>query len=175
MIAASLYMIVFRIVHIGAGVAWAGSVFFLVAFVQPAAAAVGPAGAPFMAELLGVRRLVDRIIGIAWVSVVGGLFLYWRDWDLFGSLGDWLGSSFGAVLTIGALAAIGALAVGIFATRPTVARLLALGRSAAEAGGPTAETAASIARAQERLRALARGQLVMISIAVIAMATARYW
>ena len=59
MLASDAFMVVFRIVHILAGVAWVGSVFLLVVFVQPSAAAIAPASAPFMNELLGRRRLVD--------------------------------------------------------------------------------------------------------------------
>ena len=95
MLADSAYMLVFRIVHITAGVLWVGSVFLLSVFVAPAAEAVAPAGAPLMGELLGKRRLVDRIIGLGAITVVGGLFLYWHDWHLFPSFGDWLSSRFG--------------------------------------------------------------------------------
>jgi uncharacterized membrane protein len=75
MIAADVTMIVFRIVHITAGVAWAGSVFLFVVFVQPSAAAIAPAGAPFIAELLGRRRLVDRLLLFAAVTIAGGALL----------------------------------------------------------------------------------------------------
>src|SRR2546428_6749574 len=98
MIATSVYMLVFRLIHIAAGVTWAGSVFLFVVFVQPSAAAIAPAGAPFMAELLGKRRLVDRIIGMGSATVGGGLFLYWHDWQAYGSFGNWVGSTFGPVI-----------------------------------------------------------------------------
>src|SRR5438128_1011852 len=104
MLAASGYMVAFRIVHILAAIAWAGSVFLFVVFVQPSVAAIAPAGAPFMGELLGKRRLVDRIIAMGSATVIGGLFLYWHDWHLFGSFGDWISSRFGAVITAGAVA-----------------------------------------------------------------------
>jgi uncharacterized membrane protein len=175
MLAVSLYLLVFRIVHIGAAVAWAGSVFLLVTYVQPSAAAIAPAGAPFMAELLGARRLIDRIIGMASVAVLGGLFLYWHDWQVSGGFGQWIGSSFGAVLTLGAIASIVALATGVLATRPSVLRLLALGRRAADAGGPSPEMAGEIGRIQQRLKLLGRTQLTLLTVAVLAMATARYW
>ena len=44
-IGAEWFMVVFRIVHIGAGVAWVGSLFLLVVYVQPSAAAIAPAAA----------------------------------------------------------------------------------------------------------------------------------
>jgi uncharacterized membrane protein len=112
MIAADVTMIVFRIIHITAGVAWAGSVFLFVVFVQPSAAAIAPAGAPFIAELLGRRRLVDRLLLFAAVTIAGGALLYWRAWDAAGSFRGWMGSRFGAVLTVGAVAAIAAFLIG---------------------------------------------------------------
>jgi hypothetical protein len=175
-IAADVTMIVFRIIHITAGVAWAGSVFLFVVYVQPSAAAIGPAGAPFIAELLGRRRLVDRLLLFGAVTIAGGAVLYWRAWDAAGSLGDWIGSRFGAVLTVGAVAAIAAFLFGLFGTRPSVQRLLALGRQIAGADGPPApELGAEVQRLQARLKVLARISLGLIAISVIAMATARYW
>ncbi len=47
---AAVFMLVFRVLHIAAGVAWAGSVFLFVVLIQPSAAAIGPAAGPFMME-----------------------------------------------------------------------------------------------------------------------------
>ena len=175
MLATEWYMLVFRIVHILAGVVWVGSVFLLVVYVQPSAAAIGPAGAPFMNQLLGERRLVDGIIAMALITVIGGLFLYWHDWHLFMTFGDWIGSTFGKAFTVGALAALAALAIGVFGTRPNVARLLALGRQVAESGGPpTPEVATEMAATQGRLKTFARVSLGLLLVATLAMATARY-
>ncbi len=175
MLASSSYMIVFRIVHILAGVLWVGSVFLFVVYVQPSVAAIAPAGAPFMAELLGKRRLVDRIIALGTTAVAGGLFLYWHDWHAYGSFGTWIGSAFGATLTVGMVASLLALAFGVFVTRPNVQRLLGLGRQVAESGGPPSpDVAAQIAEIQARLKVFARISLGLLVLAVLAMSTARY-
>lgn len=175
MIATDGFMVVLRLIHILAGVLWVGSVFLFVVFVQPSAAAIAPAGAPFMAELLGKRRLVDRIIAIGATAVAAGLLLYWKDWHDAGTFGDWIGSRFGLALTIGALTAILALAVGVTVTRPNVQRLLALGRDVAASGGPpTPEVAAEIGAIQGRLRIYARVSLGLLIVAVLLMSTARY-
>jgi len=65
MVATSIYMLVFRILHIGAGVAWAGSVFLFVILIQPSAASVGPAAGPFMMELMGRRKIVSWLLSLA--------------------------------------------------------------------------------------------------------------
>jgi uncharacterized membrane protein len=174
-LAASPYLILFRIIHILAAIAWGGSVFLLVTYVQPSAAAIAPAGAPFMTEMLGKRRLVDSLIGLGTATVVGGLFLYWHDWHAFGSFGDWIDSRFGIMITIGSVSAIVALAFGIFGTRPNVLRLLALGRQVAQSGGPPSpETAGQIALIQTRLKVFARVSLGFIAVAALTMALARY-
>jgi uncharacterized membrane protein len=175
MISTAWYMIVFRTVHILVGVAWVGSVFLLVAFVQPSVAAIAPAGAPFMVELMGKRRLVDRIIGMGVITIVAGLFLYWHDWHLYASFGDWLGSAFGASLTIGMVAAIVALALGITVTRPSLLRMLELGRQVAASGGPPSpEIASEIAAVQAKAKIFARASLALLVLAVLTMAIARY-
>ncbi len=51
MLATDASMVILRVVHIVTGVIWVGSLFVVVVFVQPSAAALGPAGAPFMSEL----------------------------------------------------------------------------------------------------------------------------
>jgi uncharacterized membrane protein len=175
-IATDVYLIVLRILHIGAGVAWAGGVFLFVVFVQPSAAAIAPQGAPFIRELVGSRRLIDRILTIAAVSIVGGALLYWELWRDAGGLGDFLGTSYGVVLTIGALAALTAFVIGLFGTRPAVQRMLALGAQMAQAEGPPPpELATQMQAVQGRLKVLARTGLGLLTVAVLAMATARYW
>jgi uncharacterized membrane protein len=172
---ASAYMTIFRIIHIMAGIAWGGSAYLLVTYVQPSAAAIGPASGPFMMELLGKRRLVDGLIGLGSLTVIGGLFLYWHDWHAYGSFGTWIDSRFGAVITIGAVSAIVALAFGIFGTRPNVKRLLALARQVAGSGGPPSpEQAQQIARLQRLLKIFARVSLTFIGIAALCMAAGRY-
>ncbi len=95
-------MVILRIVHIVTGVIWVGSLFVVVVFVQPSAATLGEAGAPFISELRR-RRFVDVVFIDAVFTVVAGSFLYWRDWHSYPNFGDWVGSSFGTALTVGAL------------------------------------------------------------------------
>jgi len=169
------FMVVFRIVHILAGVFWVGSVFMLVVFIQPSAAAIAPAGAPFMSELLSKRRLVDRIIALGSITIAAGLVLYWHDWHQYPSLSDWIRSHFGATLTVGMVFAIAALVVGLAVTRPNMTRFLSLGRQVAESGAPpTSEVGAEIGAIQATLKTAARVSFGFLIVAVLAMATARY-
>jgi uncharacterized membrane protein len=167
-------MVILRIVHIATGVIWVGSLFVVVVFVQPSAAALGAAGAPFMSELRR-RRFVDVVFLDAVFTVVAGSFLYWHDWHTYPSFGDWIGSSFGASLTVGALLAISGLAVAASLTRPTIVRLVSLGKQVAESGGtPPPQTVAQIGVLQRRLVVAERVSFSLILLAVVAMASARY-
>jgi uncharacterized membrane protein len=174
MLAADVDVIVFRILHIAAGVMWVGSIFLFVFFIRPTAAAIAPAGAPFMAELLGRRRMVQWLLAFAIVTILAGAYLYWKGWDAAGGLGDWLDSSFGLTLTIGGVAAFIAFLIGLFGTRPAVERMLAIGREAAAAGGPTAEQAAALAAIQQQLKGYAIASFSLLAVAVLTMAVARY-
>jgi uncharacterized membrane protein len=174
MLATDASMVLLRIVHIATGVIWVGSLFVVVVFVQPSAATLGAAGAPFMSELRR-RRFVDVVFLDAVFTVVAGSFLYWHDWHTYPSFGDWIGSSFGASLTVGALLAISGLAVAASLTRPTIVRLVSLGKQVAESGGtPPPQTVAQIGVLQRRLVVAERVSFSLILLAVVAMASARY-
>ena len=174
MLATDASMVFLRIVHIVTGVIWVGSLFVVVVFVQPSAAALGAAGTPFISELRR-RRFVDVVFIDALFTVVAGSFLYWRDWHTYPSFGDWIGSNFGTWLTVGALLAISGLGVAASVTRPTIARLVSLGRQVAESGGnPAPEVTAQIGVLQRRLVEAERASFTLVLLAVVAMASARY-
>ena len=172
----STYMLVFRVLHIMGAIAWGGSLFLVVLFIQPSAKAIGPAGAPFMREMLSRRHLGDWVLRLAGITIVAGGFLYWHDVQLYGSLGDFLGSAFGLWLTIGAIAALVAVGIGVFATKPTIDKGFEVGAKIAQAGDPPPpellqELAALLARGQM----LAKWNLAFVAIAAFSMSTARYW
>ncbi len=121
MLAADASMVILRIVHIVTGVIRVGSLFVVVVFVQPSASVLGPAGAPFMSELRR-RRFVDVVFIDALLTIAAWSFLYWHDWHTYPSFGDWIGSNFGAALTVGALLAISAIIIAGLVTRPTIGR-----------------------------------------------------
>jgi uncharacterized membrane protein len=167
-------VLVLRLIHIGAGAFWLGSVFTFFLFVQPAAVAVGPEATNFTYQLLHHRRLSVVILGAAATTVLAGSLLLiitsnGLDPDILfdvSRLGFTVGGS-SAILTF----AIGALY--IFPRTRVVERTL--GRLVAEARPPTPDEQQTLA--QTALETQRAGWLVLIglAVAVIAMATARYW
>jgi len=175
-VALSEYMIVFRIVHILAGVVWVGGLTMLVLYIQPSAKSLGPAGGPFVMELLARRKLPIFLLAAGAVTIVAGGFLYWRDWQAVGSLGDWVDTRFGLTLTVGAGAAVAGWLVGLFGVKPTVDRMLGLAKELASSGGPPPpERAAELQALQLRSRRLAIVVLALLVASVLLMSTARYW
>jgi uncharacterized membrane protein len=175
-VALSEYMILFRIVHILAGVVWVGGLTMLVLYIQPSAKSLGPAGGPFVMELLARRKLPIFLLSAGAVTIVAGGFLYWRDWQAVGSLGDWLDTRFGTTLTIGAGAALAGWLIGLLGVKPTVDRMLGLAKELASSGGPPPpERAAELQALQLRSRRLAILVLVLVATGALAMSIARYW
>lgn len=176
MVATSAYMIVFRVLHILAGVIWVGALFLMVTFLQPTAKSLGPAAGPFLQELMARRRLPVFMLATGAVTIAAGLFLYWRDWQAAGSLGDWIGTRYGAILTVGSVAALLGWLIGLFGLKPLQQRMLQLAAQVAAAGGPPPpDRAAELQSLQVRTRRLALIILTLLVVAVLAMATARYW
>lgn len=168
------YLIVLRILHIGSAVFWAGSSILFTLFIEPTVNAIGPAGQQFMQHLGGIRKMPRYISGAAGLTVVAGILLYWKDsagFDL-----DWVTSPIGLGFTIGGAAALIAFLLGASMVGPGVTRMGALGKEIEASGGPPTEAQmGEIGRIQHRLHLIGRIDLVLIGIAILAMATARYW
>lgn len=169
----SAYLIIFRILHILAAIAWAGSAFFFFVFVEPTTHAIGPQAEPFMTHMVKERKIAIVVNILALVTLVAGGFLYWHDSGGFDPA--WITSDIGLGFTIGAIAAIIAFAIGLSVVVPNIYRLTRVGDAIKGSGGPpTEEQLAAIGRAQRALGLAGRFDITLIGIAAVLMATARY-
>lgn len=135
MIAAEPFMLFFRFLHIVAGVLWVGSAFLFVGFIGPSAAEVGPSSGPLLSAAVKKRKVVKVIVGLGFTTVIAGWVMWLRYLIEADSLGDWVGSSFGLVLTIGGILVTIAAFVGTFGVGRNVERLVDLGGEIAASGG----------------------------------------
>lgn len=115
MAAAMPFMLVFRFLHIVAGVLWVGSAFLFVGSIGPSAGEVAPSAGPLMHAVVKKRKVAKVITELAAITVVAGWVMWLKDMSDWGGLGDWLGSSLGVVLTIGAVLATIAFFLGYHA------------------------------------------------------------
>jgi uncharacterized membrane protein len=168
------FLIILRALHIGAAVFWAGAAFTTFGFLQPTIAKLGPDSQKFTAELMVRRRFPQVVLWATALAIAAGLILYWRDSG--GLQLGWITSPSGIGFTIGAVAGIAVFILGLTVIQPTFASLGAIGgRLAGEQRPPTPDEASEMGRAQATLKLMGRVASALLGVAVICMATARYW
>jgi hypothetical protein len=77
---------------------------------------------------------VITVLGV--ITVLAGWIMWLRNLNLYGSLGEWVTSSFGLVLTIGGVLATISAYFGAIGVGRGVERLVDLGNEVASSGGP---------------------------------------
>jgi hypothetical protein len=168
----NLTLLVLRVAHVVGAVFWAGSILFVVDFLQPALRAAGPEGMKVLVALRR-RRYFDVLPVFALLTVASGFALYYR---VFHRLHPGPGAG-GAELAygIGGLASVVALIIGLAVMRPSVVRLASL--SAEWLDAPAERRAAldpEIGTQRARGKLAGRLVVVFLTIAMVTMAIARY-
>ena len=161
-----------RLLHILSGAFWFGAVIFAVRFLMPSLRAVGPGAGPVMAQL-NQRGMTVAFMGSAIVSLGSGI------WLMFivsgGSLGEWMKTGMGRTIGAGAACAILAMIVGMIVNPPAVKRMGQIAAAAAKRGGPPSpEEAAEVQRLQKRMASANLFVAILLTLALSAMAVARY-
>ena len=166
------FSVVFRVIHIGSAIAWAGGAALFFFYVEPTITKLGPNAEAFVDELLNKRKMPVYFMAVSTAAVIGGLILYVRD---AGGVRLWLDSTAGTVFTIGGLSAIVAWIGGNAFIPSTAIRMQAIIVEMKGAGGPpSADALERLHAAERRLRMIGAIDLVLIGIAILCMETARY-
>jgi len=156
------------LLHVFFGILWGGGAIALGFFIVPAVLEAGPGGGAVMAGVVK-RRFPTAMTAFSLIVVLTGLRLYSMDVSA-----AWLGTPQGIVLSLGGLAGLGALLIGVFAQKPTAERLAALGAQIAAAGAPpTPEQAAELQALRQRLGKVARLTAWHLIVAALLMASHR--
>lgn len=171
----NIYLILLlRFVHIFAGVLWVGAAILFFAFIEPTIKSIGPAGGQFMQYFVERQRYPIFMSIVSTLTIVSGVPLY-----LFASGGlqlSWISSGPGLVFTVGSVVSILTFFVGFFVIQPRAIRMGVLGKEIGMSGGPPSPAqAAELHTLDQELSRVERAEFVLLSIAMIAMATARYW
>ncbi len=165
-------MILMRLLHIGGAIFWAGGVLFINTQLGPAVAAIGPQGFPVMLELER-RNYFGRLMFAATITVLSGLYMVWQDSS--GFVGAWFQTRFGMGISIGMIAAILAYVGAILLLRPAMLRVNAVAGQLAQAGAADRDALqAEFVTARDRLMRTGATLMVLLLVAIIAMAIARY-
>lgn len=170
-----LYFILFlRVFHIVAGILWTGAAIVYVTHVKPTVQLIGPAGPMFMQTYIG-RRKYPLFMQVTSIScTLAGLVLYW--YASGGLSMSWITSGPGLGFTIGSVAGLLSFLMGSLLIGPRAAKIGKLGAMIGASGGPpTAAQAEEMQRLESQLSQLERIEFVLIIVALLTMATARYW
>jgi len=155
-----------RVVHVMAGVIWAGATFVLAAVIVPMAARYGTEGAGRWTGMVAGR--VGHTLGIsALLTVLSGSYL-------FAALHSKDGSASGFVLKVGAIAALLSLVIGFLIARPTGRKLARLSEQQSLAAAPPAEMLQKMLGLRRRAVLSTRFTAALLGLAVISMAGFRY-
>ncbi len=168
----STLIIIFRIIHIFAGVFWAGSAFMMVSYVEPSVRASGTIGQQFMRQF-GLKSTYSvAMVVTATLTAISGLLLYDLVFDLSGGI---LSTTRGLVITIGALAGIAAWITGFAIQSRSISKMKKLNNEIEEGDGPPSpEQMATMQALGQRISLGGRITAVLLVIALIGMSTAEY-
>ena len=163
-------IIVLRLIHVFSAIFWVGSALTTGFFISPAVRVTAEAGQKFMGYLVTQTRLIMAITVSAVLTVLAGISLYWIDSD--GLTSAWMKSGAGIGFGIGGLAGIISLIVGVIFGK----NISALGSIFSQIQGkPTGEQISKLQAIQKSMAVLGPANTIAQVIAVLCMATARYW
>lgn len=166
-------VLLLRFFHVTFGALWVGAVVFIAAFLIPSIRAAGPGGSVVMQQLMQARKLSLWLMALAVVAVLSGLGLYWHDSAGFQSA--WLGSGPGRVFGMGGGFALAAMVTGMSVNAPAGRRLgILTARIQAEGRLPTPDEVATLQALQQRLARGGNIVALLVVLATMAMAVARY-
>lgn len=171
----NIYLLVaLRLIHVVAGILWGGAAISYLFFVKPSVHSIGAAGPQFMKSLMERRKYPIFMQVTSLLTVLAGGVLFWSS---SGGLNPaWLTTGPGLGFTLGSLASLVAFFVGTFGIGPISMQMGALGEQIAASGrGPTPEQISTMQSLEKRLNRVEQIDFVMLVIAMLTMATARYW
>jgi uncharacterized membrane protein len=155
-----------RLVHVMAGVIWAGATLVIAAVIVPIAARHGTDGAARWTAMVAGRA--GHFLGIsALLTVLSGSYL-------FATLHPKDASASGLVLKIGAIAALLSLVIGFLIARPTGLKLASLSEQHSIAPAPPAEMLQRMSGLRRRVVLSSRFTAALLGLAVLSMAGFRY-
>ena len=165
-------LIIARVLHIGAGVFWAGSLLFISRFLNPAVAESGPAGGQVM-QAIGKRGITAAIPASAIITILAGIYLFYRVSAGFDNV--YMSSGPGITYSIGGTSAIIALLIGGTIVRSSIDKMLHLGATLGST--PESERGAIMAEMnalRQKNHSATRIVSVLLMITVFCMAIGRY-
>lgn len=163
-------LLILRLIHVLGGVFWVGSMLFIVFFLMPTLAQIGPAAGQVMAGLQK-RRQLTILPGAGLLTILSGLWLMWISSDGFAVA--YFASPHGLIMTMGAGVTVLALILGFFIVRPATIRATRLVQEIM-ATGPTPEKRETMLNLRDKTARFNLLVSLLLIVAATTMALARY-
>jgi hypothetical protein len=168
-----LVFLTIRVLHVAAATLWFGAVVLLSLYLAPTVDAAGPAGGQIMGGM-AKRGFLTYMAAIAGLTVVSGLWLYWRFTGGFDPqvIHTHAGLSFG----VGGLAGVVAAIIGGSVVGRSAKQLVAIGPRAASLppGAERDALAATAAGLRARMTSGSRIVTLLVTVAIVLMALGHY-
>jgi len=171
-ILSNLYVIlILRVLHVGGGIMWVGSAALYLLLIIPAAYSAQSPGQKFM-QTLGPK--FGAMMGlVTTITVLSGALLYARFFA--GGISFIWTTGAGAAFTVGAVAALGSYVMGAGYFGKMQERIAKLGAEIGSAqSAPNPAKVQEMSRLQSSLMKAYQFDLVLLAIAMLGMAVARY-
>lgn len=163
-------IIILRLIHILSGVFWIGSIVFFSFFIMPAIRATAESGKKFLRQIAAKEHLGTAIEISARLAAIAGGFLFWFDSD--GLTSKWLYSGPGWGFAIGGMFGL----VGLLFSTLAVKKIDLFAKMGSQIRKePTQEQIDQFQFTQKQLGTFGAISSIALSLALICMATARYW
>jgi len=163
------YLLVLRILHIGAGAFWVGATLQLAFFIKPALKEKGGTGQKFIDYLVTQKRFGTDSAGAGGMAGIAGILLYWHDSQ--GLTSAWMHSSAGIGFAIGAVLGLIAFVSGVITDR----QLKAMAELRAQFGDtPSEEQTSQLQLLDKQVSTNLNICAAALSISVWIMAVSRY-
>jgi hypothetical protein len=168
----NLLIIFLRILHIVAGISWAGGAIHYFLFIGPTAQATAPESQKFMGYLMEQRQWTKFMSAMSLLTVLAGAALYYR----LGSVNwDWVATASGIGFTIGALAGILLFMAGHLLIAPRINALAKISQQIQVNGGSVSvQQAARLNQIQKEMEIIGKVDFMLMMVLLLAMSTARY-
>ena len=166
------FLILFRLLHIGFGIVWAGSVLHITLFVIPAVKRSGHDGTMFWLQLSKPGYSVFMTIA-AFISILSGFILLWKLSDHFERI--WFTTLYAKIMSAGIVTSVIAFLIGIIVNGPATGRINRISTAILKSGNsPTDEQLQQLRTLQKRVFSATAIIAILLIIAVISMSIFRW-
>lgn len=163
------YLLVLRILHIGAGAFWVGATLSLAFFIKPALKEKGGTGQKFIDYLITKKRFGTDSAGAGGMAGIAGLLLYWHDSQ--GLTSAWMQGNGGIGFAVGGVFGLIAFIYGVITDR----QLKAMAELRAQFGDtPTDEQTSQLQLLDKRVTTNLYICAGTLTLSLWVMAIARY-